>query len=140
MSLGQEDLMMGIPADAQKTLPPRRPHHLGPLQPINIPPYNTNLADFAEPIWLTPVNFVLNINAPIVIYTHLNTYPTIANDDQETPNTYNGPKRNLDPQLHSTGSTRDIMKLKAIKMEISMGKINCLTHTALKPKYTLDPY
>ena len=134
MSLGQEDLTTGTPADAQKIPPPHKPLPLRPLQPINTPPYNTNLADFVEPIWLTPGNFAMNISVPIVIYMHPNTYPTIVNDNQEIPNVYNWSKRNLDPQLHSTGSTRDITKSKAIKMEILMGKTNPLTHTAPKTK------
>ena len=93
-----------------------------------------------EPIQHIPVNFATNINAPIVIYTHLDTYPTIVNDNQGSPNVYHRSKRNLDPQPHSIGTTRAITKLKAIKMEILTGKTNHLTHTALKTKYTLDSY
>ena len=88
MSHGQEDLMTGTPADAQKTPPPHKPLPPRPHQPINTHPYSTNLADFVEPIRHTPANFVMNINALIVIYTHLNTYPTIVNDDQGSPNVY----------------------------------------------------
>ena len=131
---------MDTPADAQKILPPHRPPPLGPLQQINIPLYNTNLADFAEPTWHTLENSALNTNVPIVTSTHPNTYPIIANDDQEIPNASNRPRKNPDPQLPSTGNTRDIMKSKAIKTEILTGKTNRLTHVAPKPKYTLDPH
>ena len=134
MLLGQEDLTTGTLANAQKIPPPHKPLPPRPLQPINTHPYSTNLADFVELIQHTPVNFAMNISVPIVIYTHPNTYPTIVNDDQETPNVYHWSKRNLDPQLHSIGSMRDITKSKATKMEILMGKTNRLTHMAPKTK------
>ena len=140
MSHGPEDLMMDTPADAQKTPPPHKPLPPRRHQLINTHPYNTNLADFVEPIQHIPANFATNINAPIVIYTHPNTYPTIVNDDQGSPNIYHWSKRNLGPQPHSIGTTRAITKLKAIKMEILTGKTNCLTHMAPKTKYTLDSY
>ena len=137
---GPEDLTTDTPAGAQKILLPHRPPPLGPLQPINIPLYNTNLADSVGPIRHTLENFALNTSVPIVTSTRPNTYPIIANNDQEIPNASSRPRKNPDPQLLSTGNMRGITKSKAIKTEISMEKTNCLTHMAPKTKYTLDPY
>ena len=134
MSHGQEAWTMDTPVDAPKTHPLHKPAPPGPHQPINTHLYNTNLADSVGPTQHTLENFVWNTSVPTVTSMRPNTYPTIANDNQNTPNTYHQSKGNLGSQLHLIGNTRAIMKSKAIKMETLTGKINCLTHTALKTK------
>ena len=131
MSHGQEELTTDIPAAAQKTPPPHKPLPPRRHQQTNTHPCTTNLADFVGPIQHTLMNSVTNTNAPIVIYMHQNTCLTIVNDDQGSPNAYHQSRRNLDPQPHSTGTMRAITKLKAMKMGISMEKIDHLTHMAL---------
>ena len=61
---------------------------------------------------------------------HQNTYLTIVNNDQGSPNAYHWSRRNLDPQPHSTGTMRATTKSKAMKMGISTEKIDHLTHMA----------
>ena len=127
---GQEDMTPDTLAAAPRIPPPHKLLLPGHHQQTNTHPCTINPADFVEPIQHTLVNSVTNTSALTVTSMHRNIYLTIVNDNWGSPDILHRSRKNQDPQDPSTGTMRATMRSKAMKMEISMEKIDHLTHMA----------
>ena len=136
-SHGQEDMTPDTLATALRIPPPHKPLLPGHHQQTNTHLCTTNPADFVGPIQHTLVNSVTNTSVPTVTSMHWNIYLTIVNDDWGSPDVLHRSKKNLGPQYLSTGTTGATTRSKAMKMGISMEKID---HLIIWPQTYFYPW